>query len=178
MNTELTTAGANRRLGQIAMLGGVTLLLLAAAFIWGTPLQGETKLALREVARYDTLAGVAGVRQADRDMNVGRSAEARYTTLSGVAAVRALDADRAVARPAASSQRLHSVAEIRAVDRTMGLVDSRLNLSGVAAVRAIDTASERSALPAGWTDPHLWRHAAPQTGLNLNGVAAVRALDQ
>jgi hypothetical protein len=149
-------------LAEIALLMVISVMVIAVAYLVGYALQVE-RIAVSspapDVARYHTLAGVAGVRALDRDISATLSTATLHTGLRGVAAVRALDASRASVRPAAGH--LLGVADVRAVDRSLGLPESRLNLRGIAAVRAIDEMRN-----------------SPASRLNLNGVAAVRALDQ
>jgi hypothetical protein len=142
----------------IALLLAISLVAIGALYLLSGSLRidrYDANVAAPDLARYNTLAGIAAIRALDRDMGAAGAAEVRYAGLSGVAAVRALDTGWAVAQPLTGH--LPSVAGVRSVDRAFGLAESSLKLSGVAAVRALDNMKSQSTQPRNLGDPHLSR---------------------
>jgi hypothetical protein len=135
MNTNHTSILDGRlfRIGLFAALAVVV--LVGAAYLWGTGLRAAAPQALAPAPSFNELAGVAGIRALDsaaatRPEEAARLLPAaRYIGYAGVAAVRAADVS-VVVRPL-----LAGIAAVRAADAS---TYDRSSLLGMAAVRAAD----------------------------------------
>jgi len=149
------------RIGLFSVLAVVV--LVGAAYLWGTGLRAAGPQAIALAPSYNELAGVAGIRSLDSAEGSQAIALApSYNELAGVAGIRSLDSAEAIRPeeaahllPAARYIGFAGVAAVRAADVSVVV---RPLLAGIAAVRATDAlAFDRS---------------------SLLGLAAVRAVDQ
>ena len=135
MTTNNTSILGGRvfRIGLFSVLAVVV--LVGAAYLWGTGLRAAGPQALALAPSYNELAGVAGIRSLDAAAAVRLVPLARTIGFAGVAAVRAADVS-VVVRPL-----LAGIAAVRATDAS---TSARSSLLGLAAVRAADQAANAS----------------------------------
>jgi len=135
MTTNNTSILGGRvfRIGLFSVLAVVV--LVGAAYLWGTGLRAAGPQALALAPSYNELAGVAGIRNLDSAAAVRLVPLARTIGFAGVAAVRAADLS-VVVRPL-----LAGIAAVRATDAS---TSARSSLLGLAAVRAADQAANAS----------------------------------
>ena len=143
------------RIGLFSVLAVVV--LVGAAYLWGTGLRAAGPQALALAPSYNELAGVAGIRSLDAAAGAqARALAPSYNELTGVAGIRSLDAAAAVRLvPLARTIGFAGVAAVRAADVSVVV---RPLLAGIAAVRVTD--------------------ASTPARSSLLGLAAVRAADQ